>query len=189
MSAPLQLTLSGWVVSQRGWGGAGQITLAAKVSKTLNKRQCQHCQTENWTKHFSAWFVNLTLWCSGLSAVLVWQKQKETGIQQKNQRNWIAHSVKQSALSVRPSIYLSVCLSLCLSVSNPRADPIPIPIQIQIPYSNLQFLHTFISFGAVHSLDKWSVINAALKGAQPSTPRAQPRSLCLSHSAFMLNDT
>lgn len=142
-----------------------------KLNKTLFGVVCQSHSLVLWTVS-----------CFGLAKT----KRNRDSTKKSTQLNC---ALSQTVSPVCSSFYLSVCLSLCLSVSNPRADPIPIPIQIQIPYSNLQFLHTFISFGAVHSLDKWSVINAALKGAQPSTPRAQPRSLCLSHSAFMLNDT
>lgn len=68
-----------------GWWVGGSDNVAAEVSKTLNKRQCQHCQTENLTKHFPAWFVNLQSPTTGrqddrtkrLSAVLPGQKQKE----------------------------------------------------------------------------------------------------------------
>lgn len=100
-----------------GWWLGGSDNVAAEVSKTLNKRQCQHCQTENLTKHFPAWFVNLQSptterqddRTTRLSAVLPEQKQKEIELSCEKNLNAIELRTQSNSQShLYPSNRLSV---------------------------------------------------------------------------------
>lgn len=80
----------------------------------------------------------------------------------------------------RQSLSQSVCLSPCLSVlqsGNPSTDPIPNPQPNRKSKTQTQTEFVWQPSVSAHfhftlSLDKWSVINAALKGAQPSDPNS-----------------
>lgn len=166
--------------------------VAAKVSKTLNKRQCQHWQTKILTKHFSAHLCECLARTRALSRSLslcivsvscFWFEPKS----RKKKSAQLNCALSQTGCqSVTHSLSPPPCLSIRLvtQARTQHANPQPnrkSKTQTQTQNSNTNTNRNPKTFGfctlsfLAHSLDKWSVINAALKGAQsaqiePTTP-------------------
>lgn len=107
--------------------GVARDNVAAKVSKTLNKRQCQHWQTTILTKHFTA---HLSLSRSLSVSVCLLPVSAVFGLSPKCRKKKI-NAIELRTQSNRPSVIQSLSLSVSL-VTQARTQ-YQIPSQIANP--------------------------------------------------------